>query len=85
MLLLAYLQKCNFRERKCKRYTSRSDRYLPQLAIRPELKLEKLVTKLALVANIVAEVEIVGHTQSIQKGSAARGSVRQLMIKDWKM
>ena len=54
------------RERK----THQSDRYLPQLAIRPELKLEKLVAKLALVADIVAEVEIVGHTQSICKGSA---------------
>ena len=36
--------------------------YLPKLAIRSELKLQKLVTELALVANVVAEVEIVGHT-----------------------
>ena len=35
--------------------------YLPELAIRSELKLQKLVTELALVANVVAEVEIVRH------------------------
>ena len=39
--------------------------YLPKLAIRSELKLQKLVTELALVANVVAEVEIVGHTQNV--------------------
>ena len=37
--------------------------YLPKLAIRSELELLKLVTELALVANVVAEVEIVGHIQ----------------------
>ena len=42
--------------------------FLPEFAIRPELKLEKLVTKLALVSNIVAEVEIVGHSQMYSQG-----------------
>ena len=37
---------------------------IPQFAIRPELKLEKLVAELALVPDVVAEVEIVRHTQS---------------------
>ena len=34
---------------------------IPELAIRTELKLEKLVTKFSLVSNIVTEVKIVGH------------------------
>ena len=33
----------------------------PEFAIRPELELEELVAKLALVADIVAQVEVVGH------------------------
>jgi hypothetical protein len=32
-----------------------------QLTVRPELELEKLVAELALVADVVAQVEIVGH------------------------
>ena len=43
-----------------------SNPFLPELAIRPELKLEKLVSKLSLVADIVAQVEIVGHSDSLQ-------------------
>ena len=43
-----------------------SNPFLPELAIRPELKLEKLVSKLSLVANIVAQVEIVGHCDNLQ-------------------
>ena len=36
--------------------------FSPEFAVRTELKLEELVTKLALVANIVTKVEIsVGH------------------------
>ena len=34
---------------------------LPQFAVGPELELEELVAELALVANVVAEVEIVRH------------------------
>lgn len=34
---------------------------IPELAIRTELKLEKLVTKFSLVSNIVTEVKIIGH------------------------
>ena len=34
---------------------------LPQFAVGPELELEELVAELALVANVVAEVEVVRH------------------------
>ena len=34
---------------------------LPELAIRTELKLEKLVPKFSLVSNIVTQVKIIGH------------------------
>merc|ERR1719512_619258 len=34
---------------------------VPELAIRTELELEKLVTKFSLVSNIVTEVKIIGH------------------------
>ena len=37
---------------------------LPEFAIRPELKLKKLVPKLPLVADIVAQVEVVGHVDA---------------------
>ena len=40
--------------------------FLPELAIWPELELEKLVSKLSLVADIVAQVEIVGHCDNLQ-------------------
>ena len=39
---------------------------LPEFAVRPELKLEKLVAKLPLVADIVAQVEVVGHGHNLQ-------------------
>ena len=39
---------------------------LPEFAIRPELKLKKLVSKLSFVADIVAQVEVVGHCDSLQ-------------------
>ena len=39
--------------------------FSPEFAVRTELKLEELVTKLALVANIVTKVEIgIGHYPS---------------------
>ena len=37
---------------------------LPELAVRPELKLEELMSKLALVSDIVAQVEVVGHVDA---------------------
>ena len=39
---------------------------LPKFAVRPELKLEELVSKLPLVADIVAQVEVVGHCNNLQ-------------------
>merc|ERR1719378_341035 len=39
---------------------------ISELAIGPELKIQKLVSKLALVAHIVAQVEIVGHGDNLQ-------------------
>lgn len=43
---------------------------IPQLAVRPELKLQELVTKLALVADIVANVEVGRHAgvQQLRRG-----------------
>ena len=38
--------------------------FLPELAVWPELKLEELVSKLAFVSNIVAQVEVVGHVDT---------------------
>ncbi len=37
---------------------------IPQLAIRTKLELKKLVTELALVADIVTKIEIVAHLMS---------------------
>ena len=37
---------------------------LPELAVWPELKLEELVSELALVSDIVAQVEVVGHVDA---------------------
>ena len=34
---------------------------LPKLAIGPELELEEFVTEFPLVANVIAEVEVVAH------------------------
>ena len=38
--------------------------FLPELAVWPELKLEELMSELALVTNIVAQVEVVGHVDA---------------------
>jgi len=37
---------------------------ISELAVWPELKLEELVSKLAFVSNIVAQVEVVGHVDT---------------------
>ena len=36
-----------------------------QFSVRPELKLEELVAELALVADVVAEVEVVTHLEQV--------------------
>ena len=38
--------------------------FLPELAVWPELKLEELVSELAFVSDIVAQVEVVGHVDA---------------------
>ena len=38
--------------------------FLPELAVWPELKLEELVSELAFVSDIVAQVEVVGHVDT---------------------
>ena len=46
----------------------------PPLTVRPELKLQKLVSKLALVPHIVAQIEIAGQSHfSLQKGRGRLG------------
>ena len=42
---------------------------IPELAIRTELELEKLVTKFSLVPNIVTEVKIIGHSSGLGQRS----------------
>ena len=39
---------------------------VPEFAIRPKLKLEKLVSEFSLVADVVAQVEVVGHDSTLQ-------------------
>ena len=36
-----------------------------QLTVGPELELEELVSELALVADVIAEVELVGHLDKV--------------------
>ena len=38
--------------------------FLPELAVWPELKLEELMSELAFVSDIVAQVEVVGHVDA---------------------
>ena len=38
--------------------------FLPELAVWPELELEELVSELAFVSDIVAQVEVVGHVDA---------------------
>ena len=65
MLLLAYLK-----ARKGTKYSltimhrEEDVSLLPELAVWPELKLEELVSELAFVSDIVAQVEVVGHVDA---------------------
>ena len=65
MLLLAYLK-----ARKGTKYSltimhrEENVSFLPELAVWPELELEELVSELAFVSDIVAQVEVVGHVDA---------------------
>ena len=43
--------------------------YIPELAIRTKLKLEKLMTKFSLVADIITQIEIVAHFTVSEKNT----------------
>ena len=65
MLLLAYLKARKGTEYSLTIWHREEDvSFLPELAVWPELKLEELMSELALVSDIVAQVEVVGHVDA---------------------
>ena len=54
-------QYCSSTQKLNKLITKLDLQVLPKLAIGPELELEEFVTEFPLVANVIAEVEVVAH------------------------